>query len=70
MPTERAIEQAASCWCDPRTSDRVMDVVLATVIAEKIDAYREALIWCSGSPLFQPGGEARLGWEKLTMELL
>ena len=70
MPSEKAIQEAATSWCDPRTSDREMDVALATVFAEKIDLYREALIWCSGSPSFAPGGEARVGWEKLAKELL
>ena len=70
MPSEKAIQEAAGCWCDPRTSDRTMDVALATVIAEKIDQYRDALIWASGSPSFAPGGEARTGWEQVTEALL
>jgi len=31
---------------------------------------REALIWCGGSPDFCPGGQARIGWEKLVIPLL
>ena len=71
-------EIAAQCWCDPRTSDRVMDTALGQVFAEKIEALQnqlaeaqadmrtlaEALIWCSGSADFCPGGTARIGWVK------
>lgn len=70
MCSEKAIQVAAQCWCDPRTSDRVMDSELATVFAEKIDAYIGALQWASGSPSFAPGGEARTGWEKVAKELM
>lgn len=41
-PSEWAIQTAARCWCDPRTSDRVMDPVLAAVFAEKLDQVRES----------------------------
>lgn len=39
MPSQEAIEIAARCWCDPRTEDRAMDVVLALVFAEVLDKY-------------------------------
>lgn len=39
MPSQTAIEKAAQCWCDPRTADRTMDVELATVFAETLDAF-------------------------------
>lgn len=32
--------------------------------------FRDALIWCSGSPSFAPEGEAREGWLKLCAPLL
>jgi hypothetical protein len=34
------------------------------------EALREALIWCSGSPSFQPEGEAREGWVTICQPLL
>jgi hypothetical protein len=38
---------------------------------DKLDKYKDALIWCSGSEDFQyPDGKARIGWEKLCMPLL
>ena len=41
MPSEIAIATAAQCWCDPRTETREMDVELATVFAERVDAWIE-----------------------------
>ncbi len=32
---------AAQCWCDPRTSDREMDVDLAEVFAETLQKLSE-----------------------------
>jgi len=37
MPTQYALEKAAQCWCDDRTSKTVMNVELATVFAETLD---------------------------------
>ena len=37
---------------------------------KKIENYREALIWCSGSEDFQVGGKARKGWKKICVSLL
>jgi hypothetical protein len=68
--SERARELAAQCWCDPKTSDRIMDHVLCEVVAKKFDQFLEALQWCSGSEDFQIGGKAREGWEKLCVPLL
>ena len=34
MPEARQI--AAQCWCDPETSDRVMDTALAEAVATRI----------------------------------
>lgn len=36
----------------------------------KLDKFIEALIWCSGSPDFNDGGQAREGWLKLCAPLL
>ncbi len=35
-----------------------------------IEEYRDALIWCSGSPSFGPDGEAREGWLRICQPLL
>lgn len=40
LPSEESMHTASQCWCDPRTSDREMDVDLATVFAEKLDQFR------------------------------
>jgi hypothetical protein len=47
-----------------------MDSELATVFAEKLDDYIAALQWCGGSPDFNEGGRARIGWEKVVKPLL
>jgi regulator of replication initiation timing len=41
-----------------------------TRLEAEVDWLREALEWCSGSPDFQPGGQAREGWVKLCKPLL
>lgn len=41
-----------------------------TQLAEKMEKYEDALIWCSGSEDFQIGGKARKGWEKLCLPLI
>ena len=57
---EEARATAAQCWCDPETSDRVMDVNLAEAVAKRIshwmqtaamyaknaEYYRDLLIEC------------------------
>jgi len=47
-----------------------MDSKLATVFAEVIDEYIEAIQWCSGSADFGEGGQARDGWNKIMPPLL
>ena len=45
----------------------------ARIVAEKdaeIARMRDALQWCSGSPDFHDGGQAREGWLKLCAPLL
>lgn len=49
------------------------DTITAAIeanFAERIEKYREALIWCSGSPSFGPDGEAREGWLRVCQPLL
>lgn len=70
MATGIARGLAAQAWCDPRTSNRVMDPELAEVFAEKLDQYLEALRWCGGSADFGDGGQAREGWLKICDPLL
>jgi len=55
-PTQKAQEKAAQ--------------ILTIEIARLIDQYREALIWCSGSADFNPGGQAHDGWNKICEPLL
>jgi hypothetical protein len=48
-----ALEMAAQCWCEPSTSDSVMDVALATVFAsrlEKLMTENAALRTALGAP--------------------
>jgi len=66
----KSVEVAAQLWCDPRVEDRVMDPVLAAVIAEKIDEYIYALAWCGATPIFQPEGEGGEGYRKVVGPLI
>ena len=34
-------QYAAQCWCDPETSDRVMDTQLAEAVAKRIAAWMD-----------------------------
>ena len=69
--SNKSLEIAAQCWCDPRVSDRIMDVELATVFAKQIERYRFALVWCSACDEFNPeDGIAREGYEKIVRPLL
>ena len=36
----------------------------------EVEKFREALIWCSGSSDFAPGGTARKGWVQICEPLL
>jgi hypothetical protein len=38
--------------------------------ADEIDALRDALFWCGGSPSFRPGGHAEEGWDKIVAPLM
>jgi hypothetical protein len=70
VPTEIARGIAARVWCMPKTSHIVMDTELAEEFACTIERYRQALIWCSGSEDFGPGGKAEEGWNKTVAPLL
>ena len=70
QPSEISLGIAARAWCTPTTSHITMVPELATVFAEIIDDYREALIWCSGSADFGPGGQATKGWDKICKPLI
>ena len=36
-----ARQVAAQCWCDPETSDRIMDIVLAESMARRVAAWMD-----------------------------
>ncbi len=70
MATAHSRGIAAQAWCDPRTSHLIMEPELAEVFAEKLDKYKEAIIWMSGAPAFAPEGEAWQGWQMIRDTLL
>jgi hypothetical protein len=37
MPSKKALEMAAQCWCDEETSHIEMDTALALAFAKRID---------------------------------
>ena len=41
MWMNEAREYAAQCWCDPETSDRVVDPILAEAVAKRIAAWMD-----------------------------
>lgn len=41
MWMDEARQQAAQCWCDEETKDRVMDPVLAEAVARRIAAWMD-----------------------------
>jgi hypothetical protein len=45
MPEARQL--AAQCWCDPETSDRVMDPTLAEAVARRIALWMETAAFYS-----------------------
>jgi hypothetical protein len=51
-------------------SDVPCPVDLLDKAADEIDALRDALLWCSGSPSFADYGEAREGWKAIVAPLL
>lgn len=50
--------------------DRMPDDPPLPTGATLVDRMRHALAWASASPSFTPGGEARVGWEKIVQPLL
>lgn len=83
-PSKEALEVAKKVqslvWFDEASDDGgasqaalAIDALCAERVAKLIaerDRLREALIWCSGSPSFQVGGEAREGWERVCAPLI
>jgi hypothetical protein len=53
-----------------KAAERLRQRVFDEAVALAVERYREALIWCSGSDDFSPGGKAREGWEKMVLPLL
>ena len=39
-------------------------------LKERVKELEEALMWCSGSDDFAPGGKARTGWEMIVGNML
>ena len=62
--------RAALCWRESTTSHIVMEPALAEAFARVLDEYVYALLWCSSSDDFQPGGRASAGWERVCAPLL
>lgn len=69
-PSIQAINISARVWTRGECTSREMDTVLAIEFARVIDEYREALIWCSGSDDFGPGGQAEEGFRKIRDRLI
>jgi len=40
------------------------------ILTTELDKYQDALMWCSGSEDFAPGGKAHMGWMKICKSLL
>ena len=70
MPTEHSLQVAGSLWTDKRTAHLMMIPELAMVFAEKLDEYKDALIFMSGAPSFEPDGVAWEEWVKIRDSLL
>lgn len=68
MNTKHQVTRALNCL-RLEAPDAVVTDVSAIVMAH-IAKLEEALIWCSGSPDFGEGGQAREGWLKLCKPLL
>ena len=70
MVTELSLQTASRIWCDPRTEHLTMNLELATVFAEKLDEYKDAIIWMSGSSDFAPEGQAGKHFREIRENLL
>ena len=64
MASKHSTKLASQLWCLETTKHLEMMPELAEEIADLIDLYADALIWCSGSLDFGPGGKAEKGWKK------
>ena len=70
MTTDHSHQVAGFLFTDPRVSHIQMIPELALVFAEKLDEYKNAIEWMSGSPSFAPDEEAHDGWVKIRDSLL
>jgi hypothetical protein len=61
---------AAQAWCQSKTRHTEMDVDLAEEFALILEKYIDALLWCSGSADFGPGGKGEEGWKSLCLPLV
>jgi hypothetical protein len=66
----QAIERLFDTCRDRETLLPQLEAYLLISIREATEPYEEALVWCSGAPVFAPGGEAHKGWEKMVQPLL
>jgi hypothetical protein len=48
--------------------DEQRDIIIG--LEARVSELVDALVWCSGSPDFGPGGQARAGWLKVVGPLL
>ncbi len=51
-----------------KTIDRILSE--RNGLEERVKELEEALMWCSGSDDFAPGGKARTGWEMIVGNML
>ena len=70
QPFECVTKKIAKIWCTPLTKDIEFRRELAEEFYGIVHEYMEALIWCSGSADFGPGGIAEVGWKKICEPLL
>lgn len=64
-------------WCDElneaynRGASEISDLTAERdALKERVKELEEALMWCSGSDDFAPGGKARTGWEMIVGNML
>ena len=61
MFIDEARQQAAQCWCDEETKDRVMDPPLAEAVAKRIAAWMDAAAQFSRGTDFYRGLITQIG---------
>lgn len=62
--------RVSQAWCTEKNKHKIMDPDLAEDLAEILDEYRDALIWCSRSVDFANGGQDEKGWNNLCQPLI